>query len=70
MGFFKILALSFLYPYGTLTSCKVSEKANEQFQRYLKTDGRTDGQTDGQTNNGDYHGPHRLNPGSKILKIA
>ena len=51
--FFKNRALSLLYPYGALTSCKKLEKTNEQSLRYLKTDGwtdeRTDGQTDGQT---------------------
>ena len=41
--FFKNRALSLLYPYGTLTSCKKLEKTNERSLRYLKTDhGRTD----------------------------
>ena len=40
--FFQNLALSLLYPYGALTSCKKLEKNNEQSLRYLKTDhGRT-----------------------------
>ena len=41
--FFKNRALSLLYPYGALTSCKKLEKNNEQS---LKTDHepRTDGQ--------------------------
>ena len=43
--FFKNRALSLLYPYGALTSCKKLEKTNEQFPRYLKTDRRTDQQT-------------------------
>ena len=51
--FFKNRALSLLYPYGALTSCKNLEKNNERSLRYLKTDGwttdrRTDhGRTDG-----------------------
>ena len=60
--FFKNRALSLLYPYGALTSCKKLEKNNQRSLRYLKTDGRTDRRT----NKGDYHGPHRVNPGSKI----
>ena len=43
-------ALSLLYPYGTLTSCKKLGKTNEQSPRYLKTDGQTDQRTD----RGDY----------------
>ena len=39
--FLKNQALSFLYPYGALTSCKKLEKTNEQSLRYLKTDTRT-----------------------------
>ena len=46
--FFKNRALSLLYPYGALTSCKDSEKTNERFLRYLETGGRTDTHTDGQ----------------------
>ena len=49
--FFRNRALSLLYPYGTLTSCKKLGKSNEQSLRYLKTDGRT---TDGPTDKGDY----------------
>ena len=46
--FFKNRALSLLYPYGALTSCKKLEKSLERSLRYLKTDGRTkDGRTDG-----------------------
>ena len=41
--FFKNRALSLLYPYGALTSCKKLEKTNERSLRYLKTDQRTDG---------------------------
>ena len=37
--FFKNQALSLLYPYGALTSCKKSEKNNETSLRYLKTEG-------------------------------
>ena len=44
--FFKNRALSLLYPYGALTSCKKLEETNEGSLRYLKTDGRTDGLTD------------------------
>ena len=44
--FFKNWALSLLNPYGALTSCKKLEKTNEQFPRYLKTDGLTNGPTD------------------------
>ena len=40
--FFKNRALSLLYPYGALTSCKKLEKTNELSLRYLKTDGRID----------------------------
>ena len=46
--FFKNWALSLLYPYGALTSCKILEKTNEQSLRYLKTDIRTDTHTHGQ----------------------
>ena len=56
--FFKNRALSLLYPYGALTSCKKWKKTNERSPRYLKTDGRTD--------KGDYYGPHRVNPRSKM----
>ena len=38
--FFKNRALSLLYPYGTLTSCKELEKTNERSPRYLKADHR------------------------------
>ena len=47
--FFKNRALSILYPYSALTSCKKLEKTIERSLRYLKTDGplmdgpRTDG---------------------------
>ena len=67
--FFKNRALSLLYPYGALTSCKKLEKSLEQSLRYLKTDyGQT---TDYglRTNMSDYIGPSRVNPGSKIRKI-
>merc|ERR1719494_225858 len=53
--FFKNRALSLLYPYGALTSCKKLEKTNERSLRYLKTDTRTDGHTHGRT-----HGQGRL----------
>ena len=43
--FFKNRALSLLYPYGAQTSCKKLERFNEQFRRYLKTNGRTNGPT-------------------------
>ena len=48
--FFKNRALSLLYPYGALTSCKKLEKSLERSLRYLKTDThtRTDGHTHGQ----------------------
>ena len=46
---------------------QVSEKNNERSPRYLKTD---EEQTDQRTNKGDYHGPHRVNLGSKISKKA
>ena len=36
--FFSKIVLSLLYPYGAQTSCKILEKTNEQFPRYLKTD--------------------------------
>ena len=61
--FFKNRALSLLYPYGALTSCKKLEKSLERSLRYLKTDGRTNGP---RTDMGDYIGPSRVNPGSKI----
>ena len=47
--FFKNRALSLLYPYGALTSCKKVEKNNERYLRYLKTD---HGQTNGPRTNG------------------
>ena len=46
--FFNNRALSLLYPYGALTSCKKLEKTNERSLRYLKTDygpRTTDGRT-------------------------
>ena len=47
---FKNQALSLLYPYGALTSCKKLEKTNERSLRYSKTDhGLTDQQTDQRT---------------------
>ena len=56
--FFKNRALSLLYPYGALTSCKKLEKTNEQSLRYLKTDGQTDQLTTDQltTDKGEKHG--------------
>ena len=42
----KNRALSLLYPYGALTSCKKLEKTNEQSLKYQKTDQRTDHRTD------------------------
>ena len=45
--FFKNRALSLLYPYGVLTSCKKLEKTNERSLRYLKTETRTDTWTHG-----------------------
>ena len=62
--FFKNRALSLLYPYGALTSGKKLEKSLEQSLRYFKTERpRTDQQT---TDMGDYIGPSRVNPWSKI----
>ena len=49
--FFKNRALSLLYPYGVLTSCKKLEKTNEQSLEIFK-DGRTDTHT--HTDKGDY----------------
>ena len=46
--FFNNRALSLLYPYGALASCKKLEKTNERSLRYLKTD------TDTRTDKGDY----------------
>ena len=45
--FLKNQALSLLYPYGALTSCKKLEKTYELSLRYLKTDEHTDGRTQG-----------------------
>ena len=42
--FSKKRALSLLYPYGALTSCKKLEKTNERSLEILK-DGRTEGHT-------------------------
>ena len=36
--FLENLALSLLYPYGALSSCKKSEKTNERSLGYSKTD--------------------------------
>ena len=47
--FFKNRALSLLYRYGAITSCKKLEKSNELSLRYLRTDGRTQGRTDTRT---------------------
>ena len=53
--------------YQSTTSCKISEKTNEQSPRYLKTDIRlADRLMDEQTDKSDYYGPHQVNPGSKI----
>ena len=47
--FFRNQAVSLLYPYGALTSCKKLEKNNKRSLRYSKTDRRTtDQRTDGQ----------------------
>ena len=43
--FIKNRALSLLYNYGALTSCKKLEKNNERTLRYLKTETHTDTQT-------------------------
>ena len=40
--FFKNRALSLLYPYIVLTSCKKLEKTNRQSLRYLEPEQRTD----------------------------
>ena len=61
--FFENRALSLLYPYGALTSCKKLEKTNEIFK-----DGLTDGRTNRRTDKGYYHGPHQVNPGSKMTE--
>ena len=61
--FFKNRAQSLLYPYGALTSCKVSEKTNERFLRYLKTEGYTETQSD----KGNLLRTLWVNPGSKIF---
>ena len=45
--FSKNPALSRLYPYGDLTSCKKIEKTNEQSLEIFK-DGQKNGPTDGQ----------------------
>ena len=73
--FFKNRALSLLYPYDALTSCKKLEKTQEQSLRYLKTDRRTDKQTRAitkdplkQTDKGNYQGPPRVNPGSNMIE--
>ena len=47
--FFKNRALSVLYPYGALISCKKLVKTNGRPLRYLKTDKRNNGRTDGWT---------------------
>ena len=47
--FSKNRALSLLYPYGALTSCKRLEQTNERSLRYLKTDTQTHGHTDTRT---------------------
>ena len=60
--FFKNRALSLLYTYGALTSCKKLEK-NKIFNDGPQTDGPTDRPTD----KGDYQGPPRVNPGSKNI---
>ena len=46
--FFKNRALSFLYPYDALTSCKKLEKTNGRSQIFK------DGHRDGHTDKGDY----------------
>ena len=53
---FKILALSFLYPYGALNSCKISENFRVLSEIFK----------DIKTEKGDYYnGPHRVNSASK-----
>ena len=56
--FYQISSCVTLFTLLTQTSCNISEKSNERFPRYLKTNGRT--------NKGDNYGPHWVNLGSKI----
>ena len=65
--FFKNWALSLLYPYGALASCKKLEKTNEQSLRYLKTDHRPRTDHGRTTDIGDYIGPLWINQGPKLL---
>ena len=63
--FFKNRALSLLYPYGALTTCKKLEKINGRSLRYSKTDGKTHGRTtDGQKW---LHRTPSDKPGSKMV---
>ena len=55
--FFKNRALSLLYPYGALTSCKKLEKTDETVSEIFE---------DGLTDKCDCQGPSRVNPGSKM----
>ena len=63
--FFKNRALSLLYPYGALTSCKKLEKSLERSLRYLKTDGLRTTTTDYGRTWVITQDPSRVNPGSK-----
>ena len=54
-----------MYPSGALTSCKKLEKSLEWSLEIFK-DGLTEGS---RADMGDYIGPSRVNPGSKIGKI-
>ena len=61
--FFKIPAMSLFSLYWPLTTRKVSEKTNERFLRYLKTEGHTETQSD----KGNLLRTLWVNPGSKIF---
>ena len=71
MIFFKNRALSLLYPYGALTSCKKLEKTNERSLRYLKTDTRTHRRTDGRKDGqGQLLRTHSSKPGVQNISIT
>ena len=68
--FFKNRALSLLYPYGALTSCKKFKKILRAVSEIFKDGPRKDQRTNERTDMGDYIGPSLVNPGSKMKKLT
>ena len=67
---FKNQALSLLYLYGTLSSCKNLEKINGWSLRYLKTDRLMDRPMDGRTNKCDFIETLWINQGPNVASVV